>query len=188
MAVLTQEQLETLFQSVTVAMTGLASKFVRIAYASEGQPAWENTQNVACLSVSVIDNPYDKQRNIAYKDKATPDPDEVEESISYTTVLSVDWVIYGPLSLDLALAIKSNILKPAIRALLRPSNIFPLTEIQAPVRLPYNFNGRWWNRSDVRVLFNLESTEKADIPTFASASVEVSESGGPSVLITIPLD
>jgi hypothetical protein len=183
-----QKKLEDLFASVTVGITGLNPKFVRIAFPIDGQPGFEPEQDVAFVNVSIIDNPYDKQRDIVYRDKSTPSPALVEETVSYTTVIMVDWSIFGPKSLGLALGVKSGILKQPIRSLLKPFKVFPIPEIQAPVRAPYSFNQRWWNRTDLRVLFNVHITEIADKPTFASATATVKESGGESRLIVIPIE
>ena len=185
MAVATLKDLQDLFYTITVGVTGLPANCVRHAYQPNGQPAWDKAQNLAFINILPVDNPYDKQRNIIWRGDAD---NQIEQSISYTRVIAVDWVFYGSESYDNADAVKAGILYEPTREPMAALNVYPLTEIQAPRRAPYEFNSTWWERTDLRVLFNVGTERVANVPRFEEFNITVQESAGPDILITIPVE
>lgn len=176
--VLSLVNLQEVFYQATLTASGLAEQFVRHTYAPDSQPGWEQAENLIFLNVSPQDDPYDKLRDIAY---AEGDITTTEERVFYTRVIAVDWTLYGPLSYDLADLIRHGILIPPIREILAKKEIYPLTSIDAPRRGPYEFNMQWWERTDLRALFNVGTRRTATVPLLAGATVEI-ETGtlGPS--------
>lgn len=176
MAVLTLAQLKTIFHDVTVDITALDPKRgVRNTYQREGQPAWQITENVVFVEIRPIDNQYDKLRDITWGEQAPVTGQEIvsDYSTSYTRVMQVDWICYGPDSFDLADKIRFGILSQASLATLADSEIAPLTEIPAPRRAPEVYDGRWWERSDVRAYFNVLTTRTETVPYLDSANIEL---------------
>lgn len=179
MAVLEIDDLNTIFQGITKTMTGIPGKNVRISYQPNSQPAWEIDQNVLGLYVEEVDNDYNKQRdNLSFGE------DEIT-IIKYTRVFQVSWVIYGPDSYTNADNIRFNILQESIRSVLAQSEIYPITNIKAPGRAPYLYNGRWWSRADVQVLFNVTTTRTLDQSYLTGAVVKIDDAGGTARIIEI---
>lgn len=182
---LTEVQLKKLFFDTMVAVTGLdGGGEIRWAFAQDGQPGWKIGTNMVSLNLSIADDPTDKLRDIVYQDSG--DPASLEESISYTTVLSLDCYCYGPLSFDISRQIKSGILKPAARDILRVEKVYPIPRIQAPVKVAYLFEGQWWQRYDLRILFNAHNVEVETISTIAAVRVDVVTESGTERSINIP--
>lgn len=167
MATLTLTELNTLFQGVSVTMTGLNGKKVRLAYQAQ-QPAQEHDENVVYIYVSEVDDDYNKLRDLVYFNS---DPDVSDLLTKYTRVMEVQWSCYGPSAFDLANTIRRSILSESIRSVLATAQVYPLTWIAAPTRVPYQFNNRWWERTDVRVRFNVNTTYNEEVPYIESAEV-----------------
>lgn len=169
MAYLTLTQFEDLFYTATVSMTGLAASQVRIAYQTQSQPAWEVSQNVVLLNVQQVDNAYDKQLDRSFINASV----NSTETIFYTRVMAVDWNFYGPNSFQLADAVRIGILSESIRNTLYLNQVFPIPGIDSPIRVPYLFNGQWYERQDLRVLFNAGTTRSGTVPLFTQANIAV---------------
>jgi hypothetical protein len=180
MAVLTLAQLQDLFFGVTVTMTGLDPKMVRHAYPSDGQPAWENTQNVVLLNVTEADDEYNRKRDLTYTHQ---DSTHATESVFYTRVMQVQWTTFGPLGYDMADTIRYAILTEAIRNTLRASEVYPIPDIAAPSRLPYDHNTQWWERSDLYAKFNVATRRTNTVPYIDSATVEIIDDAGAQNII-----
>lgn len=184
MAVITFTELQDLIHGVTVTMTGLNARYVRHAYQTNSQPAFENAQNIAFINIVSVDNSYDKQIHTVLTDSAG----QGQEVTAYTRVLAVDWTFYGPAGFDLADTVRNLVLSPPIRETLAAQQVFPIPGITAPQRGPSEFNNQWWERVDLRVLFNVGTVRAADIDYFSEINIRTQEAGGPSILLTIPAE
>lgn len=184
--VLTRSELEQLFAAVTAEITGLTrdgrDAQIRIAYAPDGQPAWKRTGDTIALSVNYSDNPYDKQRDTLYD---TSGAEFAEEQVTYTRVVQVMWTIYGPNGFDIADKLRCRLLSPPANALMGDAQVYPLTEIAAPVRIPYNFEGQWWERTDLRAQFNVFTRREREIPYIESANIEIYDDHGLERVVAI---
>jgi hypothetical protein len=185
--VLTLKDLQDLFWSVTVTMTNIDDTLVRHEYPSDGQPSFENGQDVVFLNITPLNDPYDKQRDITYLGEDSSSV-SAEQSVFYTRVMQVHWSFYGPNSYDLADKVRSDILSESIRQVLRADEVYPLTAITAPVRAPYDFMGQWWERTDLRVAFNVATLRDSDVPYLTSATVEIENTGDPDEIITVQIE
>lgn len=182
MSILTLAQLKALFCGVTVSITGLDAKFVRNAYHPDGQPAFEKAQNVVFINLGLVDDSYDKQRDIVIKPN---DAISVEQRIGYTEVLQVNWTLYGPDSFDLARTLKNGLLMESARSVLRASKVYPLTNMPNPTRGPSEFNAQWWERSDLQARFNIATERTVAIPSLAGAVIQVVDPAGVQRVINI---
>lgn len=173
--VLTRVQLENLFFTATRDITNYPEEKIRIAYASEGQPAWGINEDVIFVAINPIDDAYDKKRD--YIEDTTND-EFAQVKVFYHRVIQVMWMVYGPNSYDVADLIRHGILTEAIRRPLAWQKVVPLPEIPAPARVPYSFQGQWWERSDVRVQFNVGTLRVTDVPYIESADIEIHDDHG----------
>lgn len=170
MAALTLAQIQVLILNATIAATGLDQKNVRFAYQSDTQPAWEINQNVIVIYVNYLDSQYDKNRDTQYVHLNT---DHATENVSYTRVISVDWTLYGPDSFDNADILRTGLLIEDIRNPMDAQGVKVASEINAPRRIPYEFNNQYWQRVDLYAEFNVATLRNTIIPYFKSVTVEV---------------
>lgn len=180
MAFLTEDELKTIFQGITVDITELPGKQVRKTYPPEGQPAWEISDNVVFITIQPIDNIYDKLRDtVDYAQAPVSGQDPAADEVTiYTRVMQVDWIIYGPDSFDLADKLRWGILNDSTLSTLSASDIAPLTEIK-PARLATElFSGRWWKRYDLRAYFNVLTTRAQTVPYLQAAEIRVQTEQG----------
>jgi hypothetical protein len=173
--VLTQQQLENLFVAITRQITGMPADRVRLAYQGDGQPAQDISQNIAYIYIASVDNPYDKDRHYV---EDTSDPDMADIAVIYTRVIEVMWTLYGPSAFDVADDIRHGILMEPIRQVLGREKVYPLPKPPAPSRIPYAFAGQWWQRSDLRVRFNLGTRRATSVPYIESADISIHDPDG----------
>jgi hypothetical protein len=176
MAVLTEDQLKAIFHSLTVTITGLnADRGVRNTYPPQGQPAWKITEDVVFVTIQPVSDPYDKLSDVTYGPAEVVSGEEpvADFSTSYTRVMAVDWIVYGPNAMELADRIRFKILQSEALATLKTNGIAPITDID-PARLaPDLFNGQWWKRYDLRALFNVLTTRTESVPYLEGANIEI---------------
>jgi hypothetical protein len=174
---LTFTQLQDLFYGVTLTMTGLDEKYVRHAYQTNGQPAWEQGQNLAYINITTVDSNYDKQRHTLY---SAIDGDNANQEVLYTRVIAVDWTFYGLEGFDLADQVRDGILRESNREVLAKDGVYPIPGIDAPVRLPYEFNSQYWERTDLRVLFNVATVRDETVPYIKQVNVLLEQADTPT--------
>ncbi len=171
---LTLEQLEDLFVAVTVQALGINTKTdpdaVRVSWPTGGAPAWKVHEDIAFLRVYEPDSQYNRQREV----KITPlDDDNVNQETTYTRVIGVSWIFYGPRSFDRAAALKDKIFHQEIHDLLALSNVYLVPDIPAPHRNPELYNGQWWQRTDLTMQFNEHVARNIAVPVIKSAEITV---------------
>jgi hypothetical protein len=96
----------------------------------------------------------------------------------YTRVIEVSWVFYGPHSFATAQAVRDNIFYPETQYLLNSNNLYLIPNITAPVRAPELFMSRWWERTDLTILFNELVVRNVTIHAIKSTEVIVENSKG----------
>ena len=176
---LTMKQLESLFWQSTLLILGLdpknkdnASK-VRLAWPTQGAPAWKVDEDVVFLRITEVDDEYNRQRDTAYEPK---DTDNAWQRISQTRVFQVSWVCYGPNSFDRAFAIRSALYAPQHREILAGNGIYPVADFAAPRRAPELFAGQWWERTDLSARFNEHIRLDTTVPYLKSADITIEHS------------
>ena len=80
----------------------------------------------------------------------------MNQETTYTRVIRCVWSIYGPNSFDNGQTTRDRLFDGDIRGTLAASNLYPKTNVIAPVRVPEYFQGQWWEREDFSVQFNDE--------------------------------
>lgn len=183
--VLTLKQIEDLFQNITTQMLGLDPTapenqgVVRVAWPTTGAPAWKITQDRIFIRVTPVDNDYNKQVSTQYE---PVDSTIVNQVISHTDVISVNWVIYGPNSYDNAKKIRSSLFLSKFKMMLSANKIYLITNVPEVMRVPELYNGQWWDRSDFSANFNQLVINKEDVNYIKSVDVTI---GTPKIIVAI---
>lgn len=166
--------LGALLQPLTMGMLGLDkdahSAAVRITWPSEGQPFSQPNEDVCYLRFILKDDPYDKVRELTNLPASDPD---LNEQWNYTRVWSIGWIFYGPNSVDRARAVRSALQQIYFTDALALSQLFPVSEIASPMRVPENIGGQWFERADLECDMYEYVTENIQRQTVASAEVLV---------------
>jgi len=166
------KDLENLFQSVIVGITGLNPVTgVRIAWPTEGAPAFKITDNIVFIQITEDDEPINKQRDVVMSD--TFDGTALVQTMTFNRVNKLALTIYGPDSWANAQAIRDQMFYQSVHDLLSVNNIYMVTEIGSPVRFPELFDERWWERVDLSIRFNELITNILTIPYVKSEEVIV---------------
>ena len=174
MAVLSDDQLKTIFHDVTVEITGLdTNSGVRNTYPREGQPAWKIDDNIVFVTIQPIVNQYGLLRDKVYIPNSPVSGETLtsRESVQYTLVIAADWVFYGPDAFTLANKTRFEILQPDALSALSTYEIAPITDIDPPRLASELLAGQWWKRYDLRVLFNVLVTEAKTIPYLEGSTI-----------------
>ena len=180
--ILTLEQIENIFQSLTCSLTGLdRNKGVRIAWPTGGSPAWKIHENVVFLKISPASDNYTQQRETEYQDDTQNDVKKV--IAAYTRVHLVQWIIYGPDSYDNAETIRNGIYLPATKSTLAVNNLHLILDVPPVVRLPELFNGQWWQRCDFQVRFNEKVIRYSTVPYLTGANITIKTDTGKEEVI-----
>lgn len=171
---LTLTQLEDLFVDLTVQALGIDTKTnpkaVRVSWPTGGAPAWKVHEEVVFLRVYEVDNQYNRQREV----KITPiDDNNVNQETTYTRVIGVSWIFYGSSSFDRAAELKDKIFYQDFHDLLALSNVFLVPDVPAPARAPELYNGQWWQRTDLTMLFNEHVARNIAVPIIKSSQITV---------------
>lgn len=165
--ILTLQQIENLFQNMTTVILGLDPSLpanqdkVRIAWPTTGSPAWKIKDDIAFIRVTQEDNSIARHQDILYKPN---DNLSAVKEIGYTRVHKVDWTLYGPNSYNNADLIRYSIFSSDYTEQLKANNLFLITDISLPVRLPELYNGQWWNRTDFSATFNELVVRRTSVP------------------------
>lgn len=170
-------ELENLFQSMIAETLSLdADSGVRISWPTEGAPAWKITEDITFLQVKTVDHPYNRQRERQHTFIASPD--SLTTGVSYTRVVSVNCIMYGPNSFANAQLLRDSMFEDSNRNTLRENNLYLIPDIVEPNRVPELFEGRWWERSDITLLFNEFVTKTSTDYYLKSATVIVKTEDG----------
>jgi hypothetical protein len=176
-------------QQATLSMLGLANNaysLVRVGWQTTGQPFENVADDICYLRAVEDDDPYNRVRDV--KIFAT----EYDEGLyneggyggggyvggytqvtTYTRVWRVSWTLYGPNSFDRARMLRSALFSQSSHDLLAGSNLYFVTDVSAPRRVPEYFNGQWWERMDFEAQFNEAVSEVQAMTTVSTVEVIV---------------
>lgn len=166
--------LGAILQPLTMGMMGLTadknSAAVRLEWATEGQPFQEVNEDVCYIRATLKDDPYDKIRD---RTNTPGDDPHLDEQWNYTRVWLIGWIFYGPNAVDLARAVRSALYQDFFTDALGQSQLFPMSEIAEPLRVPEKIGPLWFERADLQCEMYEFVTEKITRQTVASAEVLV---------------
>lgn len=168
--------LESFFWNLTIQMLGLDPNApenqdrVRIDWQKNGAPAWRIDQDVCFLMVAYDDDAITRQTEVSYE---AADDLNATRSQSYTRVLRVSFVCYGPNSFGDADTIRSSLFQPQFTELLQSNNLALILDVPSPMRAPELYNGQWWHRTSLYARFNELVIKTSSVPYLQSADVQV---------------
>ena len=179
---LTPRQVEAILQPIVAGMLGFdpvsdptAAFFAsRIGWQTEGQPAWEVTDNVCVLTATLDDDPFARVRDNLYEMTGSP-ADILTNQMSFTQVWKLHFCLYGPSSANWARQLLSCFSLDWVDAALLPSNLYVIPEWHRPVYAPELYpdtGGVWYERTDVELRFN-EQVFESLTPIDTAATVEI---------------
>ena len=188
---LTLKQLENLYWQLTMQILGYdpadyenpkKSTPVRIAWPADGSPAWKRDEDVIFLRIGEDDDPFNKLRDTTFTQS---NEDYATQATSYTRVLNVHWVCYGPNSYDNAFRIRNALYDTKQKEFLGVNKIYLIPAIESPRRSPELFVGQWWERTNLMAKFNELIKLDTPAPYLKSATVEVTDQHANTDLLTI---
>ena len=181
--ILSVAEINTLFQKITALVIGYdydndpdtVGAAVRISWPTEGMPAFKVDDDVTFIRAIERDSEYNRQRNMNMSDL----PEwNLNMETDYTRVIEINWVFYGPNSFATAQAVRDNIFYPETQYLLNSNNLYLIPNITAPIRAPELFMSRWWERTDLTMLFNELIVRNVTIHAIKSVEVIEEDSKG----------
>ena len=174
--VLKLKDIEDFFQEITCEMLRIdlskkenQSK-VRIAWPTGGAPGWKINDDICFLRITPIDDVMTRQLNICY-DPVKNDEPYVKKQVGYTRVHKINWTLYGPNSYDNADIIRHMIFDFDYMKKFKEKNLFLITDVPMPTRLPEYYNGQWWERTDFSATFNEGVTRESEVPYIKNAEI-----------------
>ncbi len=186
---LTLTEFEDIFQALTVEMLGWdESKIndVRISWPQEGMPALQIEEDVVFLQCMEIDSSYNRQRDV--EETYQVSPAEFIRETGYTRVMQVNMILYGPNSYENAQRIRDQIFYPEHKLTLAKQNLYLIPDIVAPRKVPEIWEGRWWKRADISLIFNELVVKSISVPAIDSAEIKIYESNAGSQIAEINLE
>lgn len=182
---LTPFAIQSILQATTLAALGLsptAYSSVRVGWPTQGQPYGDIGADTVYLVAIEEDNPYNRSRDV----QTTPnDSQTVLLVTTYTRVWRINWTLIGPNSFDNARILRSAMFQQAIHDELASSQLYLVTDIASPQRVPEYFQSEWWERTDFSVLLNELVTETLVANSVESAEVIVVDVTSPPPLADI---
>lgn len=173
--ILTLKQIEDFFRNITAQMLELDISLpenhnkVRISWSQAGTPAWKQTDDIVFLRLNNPDDPINRQRDVLYSSLTQ---DNINQTVSYTRVHTVKWILYGPNSYDNAETIRNALFLSQYQEQINAKNLYLVLDVIAPARFPELFNGQWWDRTDFEAQFNELVTRRETIPTIKTIDVQ----------------
>jgi len=165
-------------QAVTLTMLSLpATAFdqVRVGWQPLGQPFAPPTTDVCYVRGLTVDDDYNRVRDFAL---ANTSPTALQITVTYTRIWEFFWNLYGPNSFDWARRVRSGLFYPTTHDALAALNLYLVSELAEPRRLPEVQDGQWWERVDFSARFNEAVTEYATVPSVASVEVLLNTAAG----------
>lgn len=187
----TLAELNIIFQLMVIEMLGFvatgspadyseaAYTAVRVSWPTGGAPAWKVSDDVAFIRVTEDDDLINRQRDVEITDY---DTNNVNEEVTYTRVMALHLVFYGPNSYDHAQTVRDEIFSSYYRGQLEAHKIYPLPDIVAPKRNPEPFQGQWWERVDMEIRFNEGISKNKRIGLIKEAIIGVYANNGIDVI------
>jgi hypothetical protein len=170
---LTQTQIENTFQVLTTSILGEGTdpnSAVRISWPTGGAPGWDITDDVIFLKATITNDRVNRSRDRGH---SNPSDGSLTETVTYIRVWKIDFLLYGPNSLDHARLIKSALYMDWTQTTLAASNMAVVLDVADPRRMPELFEGQWWERSDFSARFNELVTETTTVAAIASIEIDL---------------
>jgi hypothetical protein len=156
---------------------------VRIGWMRTGQPMQNSHEDVIYVRAIQADNQYDRIRDTLVSDY---DEDNILQTTTYTRVWEIFWTLYGPNSFDRARLVHSGLMSDqGSHDVLALSNVYAVTDIMPPRRVPEQRDGQWWERSDFSMMYNEQVTEYRIVPSVKSVEILIETQRGQASDFTV---
>ncbi len=178
--VLKLKEIEDFFQEITCEMLDIDlskkenQNKVRIAWPTGGAPGWKIEDDICFLRITPVDDAMTRELNICY-DPVKNDEPYAKKKVGYTRVHKINWTLYGPDSYDNADIIRHLIFDNEYMNKFKKKNLFLITDVPMPTRLPEYYSGQWWERTDFSATFNEGVTRESKVPYITNTEFKVIE-------------
>lgn len=175
---MTISELETAFWTITMTMLGydpastssnILGK-VRTDWPTLGQPEFDVTEDLVFLKVVPVDDNYNRIRDMSWVPTDSTGV-TLAETYTYTRVIGVSWICYGPNSNEAAQTIRNKMFYAT--DVLDGYGLYLIPDTAEPQRAPEEFNQLWWERTDLFMKFNTLVTDTVDVPSVASVPLNI---------------
>lgn len=142
---------------------------VRIGWQQDSTPEFGIDENYIFVSALPVEDDISKHNDVS-TEETSPGLNLIK---SFTRVMEMNLVAYGPEATKNLTTIRFGYYRDIISHQLAKEEIFLVTDIPSVKRLPELFQGRWWERADLRIRFNELVTVTEAINNIESVEVEV---------------
>jgi hypothetical protein len=145
---------------------------VRIAWPQDGAPAWKIDEDITSIQIGESHDPFNVIRDTTYVDQAS-NPTFATETTAYTRIVQVKWVFRGPNAYYNATLVRSRIFAGRYNDYFNNNNLYLIPQVDSPVRSPEQFEGKWWERVDLKALYNNAVMTDESVAYLKSASITI---------------
>lgn len=170
-------ELNNFFADLVESMLGLTQDNVRIQYQAEGQPMPKFGEDMVFINVQ----PEIDERNI-YKSRQEV-YNNTNDNFTYIQksqrTLVAEFVFYGNHANENAKIVNESMYFPNYEYMLSQYDLALVPDrTDGPNKMPELVNGRWWNRSDLKMRFYNLVSYKTIIDRIANVEITVETEGG----------
>jgi hypothetical protein len=183
---LTVSQINDIIQTLTCGMIGINPpdpSQVRVDWQTQGQPYKNVGTDVCFIACTLKPNPYTQVRDVQLTQTGSGDDVVLSENWGYTRVWRIAWVFNGPNATDRARQVWSAMFMEYFTDQLSQYSLFPVPDMQEPLRVPFESNAQWWEEAHFEVEMYEAVTET--INDGIATSVEISVEGNSGLLAEV---
>lgn len=147
----------------------------RIAWNTEGAPAWSVGQDVISIQCIHEESTYTSIRDRVWQDN---DESSLIQQDMYSNAWRVEFVGRGPDAFNSIQLIRTSLVQDFSHDMLATSNLYLVPELSRIVRTPENFEGQWWEVTTFHAKFFEQVNESLIVPSIASAEIIVENQNG----------
>lgn len=184
---LTIKDLRYLFRDTVLAIMGtdIPKKNVRLDYPKDGMPGYDNENDYIFINAKI--HPGDRFGDL--RDDVVLSVDiaagDRQEETWYTRIVGVDFFISSPNSQMIADKIRWGLLIDQYRINLIQQEVFPVLPLSQPRWAPANFNGQYWDRTDLSTEWNVATRRGRTQTLIKGVDIEIHDEHGLERVIEI---
>lgn len=175
--VLTLKEIENVFFNATCKMLNLTTEEeqskVRLTWQTNGMPGFSVSEDVIFIRVAPEDNKLARQMDVLYRDEEASSNLSLKKRVGYTRVYKINWTLYGPNAYDNADLLRASIFDRDYTREIRENNLFLITDVSMPRRVPELLNKQWWERVDFSASYNEAVIRESEVPVITSTEIKI---------------
>lgn len=182
---ISQKDINSLMQVVTCQALGIVpfnAALVRVDWQTKGQPFGDIKTDTCYLACTTHSGSYSYIREKQVQELADK---SLQEVWNYTREWRVQWVLYGPNSVDRARALHSATFMDFFTEALEAKNLFPVSDPPTPTRIPEEINAQWWERADFHLNLYENVTEIVNVGRATSVVINVQDNNNDKATVTV---